>query len=49
MLEDAGFFEIEVEPVADQRVTTRIVLDWLGETRDRSHIFGEDLGAAVRR
>ncbi len=33
MLEDAGFFDIEIEPVAIVRRYDN-VLDWLGETRD---------------
>ncbi len=40
MLEDAGFYEIEVEPVPLTR-RWESVLDWLGETRDRSNNFGK--------
>ncbi len=40
MLGDAGFFDVEVEQV---HITRRwdSVLDWLGETRDRSINFGK--------
>ena len=39
MLADAGFFDVEVEPVAIREYYTS-VLDWLGQTRDRSRSFG---------
>ncbi len=39
MLEDAGFLDITVEPVQIVR-RWESVLDWLGETRDRSNNFG---------
>jgi SAM-dependent methyltransferase len=38
MLEEAGFFEIEVEPVAIMRHYAN-VLDWLGESRDLMRQF----------
>ncbi len=40
MLEEAGFFDVEVEPVAITRRYASVV-DWLGETRDLSEQFGE--------
>lgn len=38
MLADAGFFDVVVEPVAVSEYYAS-VLDWLGQTRDRSHSF----------
>jgi len=40
MLADAGFFDVVVEPVAISEYYSN-VLDWLGQTRDRSHSFGK--------
>ena len=40
MLADAGFFDVEVEPVAIREYYTS-VLDWIGQTRDRAHSFGK--------
>jgi ubiquinone/menaquinone biosynthesis C-methylase UbiE len=40
MLADAGFFDAEVEPVVVREYYTS-VLDWLGQTRDRSHSFAK--------
>lgn len=38
LLEDAGFFDIEIEPVAIMRHYASVI-DWLGETRDLSRQF----------
>jgi SAM-dependent methyltransferase len=43
MLEDAGFVEVTVEPVAISR-TYANVLAWIGETRDCSMMFGRVWG-----
>jgi SAM-dependent methyltransferase len=43
MLEDAGFFDIEVEPVAIVRRYAS-VLDWLGESRDLMRQFSDVWG-----
>lgn len=44
MLDEAGFLDVEVEPVPIVRRYTG-VLDWLGETRDLSRQFGGAWGA----
>ncbi len=40
MLGDAGFYEVKVEPVQIVR-RWESVLDWIGETRDRSNNFAQ--------
>jgi ubiquinone/menaquinone biosynthesis C-methylase UbiE len=40
MLADAGFFDVEVEPVAISEYYASVI-DWIGQTRDRSHGFAK--------